>query len=155
MFFSENKGRHFFLFQRKTILCRRGTSVSFQQPRGWASERDKWDLDKAPTAFVTFGKTTVRNVIQFLMDPTFIVRSLGFIVPNLRSIKSARCRSFISAATMPDPLGLAFISRGSCPVQIPPPLTWTSSSVSPPVCLLLFSSSLTHPSAHYQRKPGH
>lgn len=83
--------------------------MSFQQPRGWASERDKWDLDKAPTAFVTFGKTTVRNVIQFLMDPTFIVRSLGFIVPNLRSIKSARCRSFISAATMPDPLGLAFI----------------------------------------------
>lgn len=83
--------------------------------RGWASQRDKQDLDKAPTAFVTFGKTTVRNVTQFLMDPTFIVRSLVLYVPNLRSIKSARCRSFIAAATMPDSLGRAFISRGSCP----------------------------------------
>lgn len=113
--------------------------------RGWASQHDKWDLDKAPAAFVTLGKTAVRNVIQFLMDPTFIVRSPGFIVPNLKGSKRARCHSFISAATMPDSLGLAFIPRGSCAradptasrldqliVSLPPSLPASSFTISSP-----------------------
>lgn len=55
-------------YQRKTILWRRSTTVSFQQPtlpavRGWATQRDKWALDKAPIASATSGKTRVRNII--------------------------------------------------------------------------------------------